>query len=173
MMHTMTRLLLAIAVVLLIIPLDAQSPGPTTGTWESAPWGKLPAGPEWEAASQVSTTPEGQIVVLRRANPFFVVMTPAGDVVRTWGENLFRVAHGLRIDRKGFLWVTDNADNFVQKFSPDGKLLLTLGTRGVAGGTARCSSASPVLADGRTGSRSTSKATSTSPIRRADPSRRL
>lgn len=72
--------------------------------------------------------------MLRRANPFFVLMTPAGDVVRTWGENLFKVAHGLRIDRKGFLWVTDNTDNFVQKYSPDGKLLLTLGQRGVAGG---------------------------------------
>jgi DNA-binding beta-propeller fold protein YncE len=130
----MTRTLLTLALVFLIVPLDAQSPGSATGTWESTAWGKLPAGLEWEAASQVSTTPEGQIVVLRRANPFFVVMTPAGDVVRTWGENLFRVAHGLRIDRKGFLWVTDNADNFVQKYSPDGKLLLTLGTRGAAGG---------------------------------------
>jgi hypothetical protein len=123
----MKRLLLVFA-ILLAPPLDAQS------TWESAAWGKLPAGLEWEAASQVSTTPDGQIVVLRRANPFFVVLTPAGDVVRTWGENLFRVAHGLRIDRKGFLWVTDNADNFVQKYSPEGKLLLTLGQRGAAGG---------------------------------------
>jgi peptidylamidoglycolate lyase len=125
----MTRLLPALALATLMIPLHAQSPA-----WESAPWGKLPAGLEWEAASQVSTTPEGQIVVLRRANPFFVVLTPAGDVVRTWGENLFKGAHGLRIDRKGFLWVTDNADNLVQKYSPDGKLLLTLGQRGVAGG---------------------------------------
>jgi DNA-binding beta-propeller fold protein YncE len=130
----MTRLLPVLALTLLIVPIGAQSPGSGGTTWESAPWGKLPAGLEWEAASQVSTTPEGQIVVLRRANPFFVVLTPAGDVVRTWGENLFRVAHGLRIDRKGFLWVTDNADNFVQKYSPDGKLLLTLGTRGTAGG---------------------------------------
>jgi peptidylamidoglycolate lyase len=62
------------------------------------------------------------------------VLTPAGDVVRTWGENLFRLAHGLRIDRNGFLWVTDNTDNLVQQYSPDGKLLLTLGQRGVAGG---------------------------------------
>jgi DNA-binding beta-propeller fold protein YncE len=61
-------------------------------------------------------------------------LTPAGDVVRTWGENLFKVAHGLRIDRNGFLWVTDNSDNFVQKYSPDGRLLLTLGQRGAAGG---------------------------------------
>ncbi|HEY9466861.1 MAG TPA: hypothetical protein VIR54_27385, partial [Vicinamibacterales bacterium] len=76
----MTRLLLVLAFAFLITPLDAQSPSPGTSTWESTPWGKLPAGLEWEAASQVSTTPEGQIVVLRRANPFFVVMTPAGDV---------------------------------------------------------------------------------------------
>lgn len=127
-----TRLLPLLAVLTLMVPLQAQSPA--SGAWESAPWGKLPAGLAWEAASQVSTTPEGQIVVLRRANPFFVVLTPAGDVVRTWGENLFRVAHGLRIDRKGFLWVTDNADNFVEKYSPDGTLLLTLGQRGMAGG---------------------------------------
>lgn len=129
----MKRLLLVIATAVLAPSLSAQTPGPATGTWESAAWGKLPAGLEWEAASQVSTNPEGQIVVLRRANPFFVVLTPAGDVVRTWGENLFRVAHGLRIDRKGFLWVTDNSDNFVQKYA-DGKLLLTLGQRGTAGG---------------------------------------
>jgi DNA-binding beta-propeller fold protein YncE len=130
----MTRLLSVLALATLMIPLHAQSPGSPASTWESAPWGKLPDGLAWEAASQVSTTPEGQIVVLRRANPFFVVLTPAGDVIRTWGENLFKVAHGLRIDRKGFLWVTDNAENVVQKYSPDGKPLLTLGQRGVAGG---------------------------------------
>lgn len=130
----MPRLLSVIAVAALTTSLFAQSPGPASSNWESMPWGQLPGGLQWEAASQVSTTPDGQIVVLRRANPFFVVLTPAGEVVRSWGENLFRVAHGLRIDRKGFLWVTDNADNFVQKYSPDGKLLLTLGQKGVAGG---------------------------------------
>jgi DNA-binding beta-propeller fold protein YncE len=130
----MKRFLLVIAVALLTTSLDAQSQESSSGNWEAVSWGRLPAGMEWEAASQISTTPEGQIVVLRRASPFFVVLTPEGEVVRTWGENLFRVAHGLRIDRKGFLWVTDNADNFVQKYTPDGQLQLTLGQRGVAGG---------------------------------------
>jgi DNA-binding beta-propeller fold protein YncE len=112
----------------------AQSPA-GGGAWEVLPsWGQLPNGLQWEAASQVSTTPDGQIVVLRRASPFFVLLTPDGQVVRTWGENLFRLAHGLRIDAKGFLWVTDNTDNLVQKFAPDGTLLLTLGKKGVAGG---------------------------------------
>jgi DNA-binding beta-propeller fold protein YncE len=130
----MKRLLSAIGVAVLITSLDAQSPRLSTSNWEAVSWGRLPTGLEWEAASQISTSPDGHIVVLRRAAPFFVVLTPEGDVVRTWGENLFRVAHGLRIDRRGFLWVTDNADNFVQKYSADGKLQLTLGQRGVAGG---------------------------------------
>jgi streptogramin lyase len=120
---------------LLVGTLGAQSPAGGAVTWEVLPaWGHLPSGMQWEAASQVSTTPDGQIVVLRRASPFFVVLRPDGEVVRSWGENLFRLAHGLRIDRQGFLWVTDNTDNVVQKFSPEGALLLTLGKKGVAGG---------------------------------------
>jgi peptidylamidoglycolate lyase len=130
----MKRLLLVVALALLSISIHAQTPGASSGAWESTAWGQLPAGLQWEAASQISTTPDNQIVVLRRANPFFVVLTPTGEVVKTWGENLFRVAHGLRIDSKGFLWVTDNADNVVQKYSADGKLLLTLGQKGAAGG---------------------------------------
>jgi DNA-binding beta-propeller fold protein YncE len=131
----MKPFLLAVAAIgTLAGALSAQSPAGRSA-WEVLPaWGRLPERLQWEAASQISTTPDGQLVVLRRANPFFVVLTPEGEVVRTWGENLFRVAHGLRIDRQGFLWVTDNADNVVQKYSPDGTLLLTLGQRGVAGG---------------------------------------
>lgn len=131
----MTRLLFPVLVVgaLAVTPV-AQSRGASPGTWDVLPsWGQLPAGLEWESASQISTTPEGQIVVLRRSSPAFVLLTPAGEVVRTWGQDLFRVAHGLRIDKDGFLWVTDNADNIVQKFSPDGTVLLTLGQKGVAG----------------------------------------
>lgn len=131
----MTRLLLPVLLLgaLGVAPL-AQSRGGGTPTWEVlSSWGQLPAGLEWESASQISTTPEGQIVVLRRSSPAFVLLTPAGEVVKTWGQDLFRVAHGLRIDRDGFLWVTDNADNIVQKFSPDGTVLLTLGQKGIAG----------------------------------------
>ena len=103
-------------------------------TWQVLEaWGRLPAGLEWGAASQISTTPDGQIVVLRRSNPAFLLLDPDGELVNSWGEDLFRLAHGLRIDRDGFIWVTDNTDNFVQKFSPDGQILMTLGRRGVAG----------------------------------------
>ena len=49
------------------------------------------------------------------------------------GDIPYKLAHGIRIDREGFIWVTDNSDNFVQKFSSDGKLLMTIGRKGAAG----------------------------------------
>jgi hypothetical protein len=54
---------------------------------------------------------------------------------------MFLWPHGFRIDRDGNLWVTDGrgADGKGQqvfKLSRDGKVLLTLGTKGVAGETA-------------------------------------
>jgi sugar lactone lactonase YvrE len=39
----------------------------------------------------------------------------------------------VTIDAQGFLWVTDSAAHVVHKFSPDGRRLMTLGKKGVAG----------------------------------------
>jgi peptidylamidoglycolate lyase len=41
--------------------------------------------------------------------------------------------HGLTIDGHDNVWLTDVALQQVYKVSPEGKLLLTLGERGVAG----------------------------------------
>jgi DNA-binding beta-propeller fold protein YncE len=131
MKHVSAALLLLSALAAGVL---AQSGTTTGGAWQVLEsWGQLPAGTTWGGASQVSTTPDGQIVVLRRANPAFFVLNPDGTFVKSWGENLYRLAHGIRIDKDGFIWTTDNSDNFVQKFSPDGKILMTLGKRGTAG----------------------------------------
>jgi len=104
------------------------------GNWQVLEsWGQLPAGLAWGGASQVSTTPEGQIVVFRRAVPSFFVLNPDGTFVKSWGETPYRLAHGIRIDKDGFIWASDNSDNLIQKFSPDGKLVMTLGKKGMAG----------------------------------------
>jgi sugar lactone lactonase YvrE len=96
-------------------------------------WGQLPTGAAWGSPSQVATTAQGQIVVFRRMTPSFFVFNPDGTFVKSWGDTPYKLAHGIRIDRDGFIWVTDNSDNFVQKFSPDGMLLMTLGRKGVTG----------------------------------------
>jgi DNA-binding beta-propeller fold protein YncE len=43
------------------------------------------------------------------------------------------VAHGLRADPLGNIWTTDNGLHILRQFSPEGKLLRTLGEEGVPG----------------------------------------
>jgi DNA-binding beta-propeller fold protein YncE len=46
---------------------------------------------------------------------------------------MFVSPHKLTIDKDGFLWMADNGAHQVFKLSQDGKILLTLGKKGVAG----------------------------------------
>jgi DNA-binding beta-propeller fold protein YncE len=55
-----------------------------------------------------------------------------GKFLRSW-NGTFKTPHGLRIDRDDHLWIADMANHLVQKFSPEGKLLLALGQKGKAG----------------------------------------
>src|SRR5262249_7297773 len=122
---------IAIAAVVAALAAFAQSNPPSSGKWEVlSSWGQLPAGVNWGGASQISTTPSGQIVIFRRTTPAFFLLNPDGSFVKSWDETKYRLAHGIRIDREGFMWITDNTDNLVQKLSPDGKVLMTLGRPG-------------------------------------------
>lgn len=79
---------------------------------------------------------------------------PSGRLVRSFGGGLIASPHGMHVDRDGNVWVTDWQDNFpargrgaaadaplpppperpvghqIFKFSPEGKLLMTLGKPG-------------------------------------------
>ena len=46
---------------------------------------------------------------------------------------MFVSPHKLAVDRDGYLWLADNGGHQVFKLSQDGKVLLTLGKKGVAG----------------------------------------
>ena len=56
-----------------------------------------------------------------------------GKVLAEWGENRFAMPHGLSVDRNDNVWLTDVALHQVFQFSHDGKPLLTVGERGIAG----------------------------------------
>lgn len=56
-----------------------------------------------------------------------------GALVTSWGDNLFWMPHGLRVDADDNLWFTDVGTHQVTKFSHDGKLLLTMGEKGKPG----------------------------------------
>ena len=101
-----------------------------------ANWARLPAGTTWNGnTSWITADGKGQVVVLVRTAPYFRVLTRDGAFVKAFGdEGLFQSAHSVTIDAQGGLWVTDSAAHVVHKFSPDGRLLMTLGKKGVAEG---------------------------------------
>lgn len=61
-----------------------------------------------------------------------------GKILHNWGGGMFVFPHGISVDNDGNVWIADGQGkdgkgHQVFKFSPDGKILMTLGTAGVAG----------------------------------------
>src|SRR4029450_2014688 len=117
------------------VPLVAQSGGNYT---VDANWARLPAGTARNGnTAWITADGKGQIVVLVRTAPYFRVLTRDGAPVKSFGDDgLFQSAHSVTIDSQGNLWATDSAAHVVHKFSADGRLLTTLGKKGVAGDNA-------------------------------------
>jgi len=89
------------------------------------------------AVSAVATDSKGDLYVFHRAEPPILVFRPDGTFVRSFGDKMFVSTHGLRIDADDNVWCTDMAAHFVVKFGRDGKVLLTLGEKGVPGNDAQ------------------------------------
>lgn len=133
----------ALAVLLLIVPVVAQRPSdPALLVPQEAPALDyvpvpnaitLPQGVTMGAAAAVAFDANGHLWVLSRGPVAFFEFDQNGAYVRSFGEGLFTRAHGLRIDREGNLWAGDVGAHTVRKFSRDGQLLLTIGTKGEAG----------------------------------------
>jgi DNA-binding beta-propeller fold protein YncE len=123
-------------------------------------WAKMPEGRTWGSTSGVDIDPDGTSVwVAERCGAFapptqykpgepfacdesnldpILKFDASGRLVKSFGAGMFILPHGLHVDRAGNIWVTDNLGRSgkgqqVIKFSPDGKVLMTLGKAGVAG----------------------------------------
>jgi DNA-binding beta-propeller fold protein YncE len=122
-------------------------------------FGTLPDGRKWGSVSAVAVDIDGKhiwagdrcganVCAGSDVNPI-VKLDPTGKVVAQFGAGLIMWPHGIDVDKQGNVWVVDarsatpaeiakfpNAagkGHTVLKFSPQGKLLLTLGTPGTAG----------------------------------------
>lgn len=81
---------------------------------------------EWEYFSSMPDKPI-------QSKTIFIINKESGKLINSWGDNLFIMPHGLKVDNKNNIWVTDIGLHQVFKFSYDGKLLLKLGEARVAG----------------------------------------
>jgi peptidylamidoglycolate lyase len=66
-------------------------------------------------------------------NTILSINNKTGEILKSWGADLFIMPHGLEVDKENNIWVTDVALHQVFKFSADGTLLLTLGEANVSG----------------------------------------
>jgi DNA-binding beta-propeller fold protein YncE len=110
-------------------------------------WGTLPEGRSWGSTCGVAIAPDGNIWVVDRcgANTCagsnlapILKFDRSGKLLKSFGQGLFVFPHGIFVDRKGNVWVTDaqgkdGKGHQVIKFSPEGKVVLTLGKAGIAG----------------------------------------
>jgi len=122
-------------------------------------WGDLPAGREWGSTAGIDIDPiDGHIWAYERCgassfgggvpvnchtnpvDPVFKFDRHTGEVLANFGGGLMVTPHGIHVDQEGNVWVTDFAINQertkghqVHKFSPEGELLMSLGTAGRPG----------------------------------------
>ena len=132
-------------------------PNPTATV--TANWGDLPEGREWGSTAGVDIDPiDGQLWAYERCgagsfgagvpincdsnpvDPIFKFDRDTGEVLANFGGGIMVTPHGIHVDADGNVWVTDFAGNAegtkghqVHKFSPDGELLMSLGTAGQPG----------------------------------------
>jgi len=135
-------------------------PVPTGPPTNSAPnpyrtisgWFKVPEGRTFGSAGGVAVDKRGHIWVAERCgtkgfiagacadsklDPIFE-FDQNGKMLHNFGGGLMIMPHGIAVDADGNVWVTDiqgkgGKGHQVFKFSPEGKILMKLGTAGVAG----------------------------------------
>ncbi len=98
-------------------------------------WAQLPPGWSFVEAVGVATDSSGTVFVFNRGEHPLIVFDRDGRFVRSWGEGLFVRPHGIHIGPDDSIFCVDDFDHTVRKFTPEGRLLLTLGTHGKSSDT--------------------------------------
>ncbi|HWE49785.1 MAG TPA: peptidyl-alpha-hydroxyglycine alpha-amidating lyase family protein [Bryobacteraceae bacterium] len=141
---------IAIAPVVVVLFCFGQSGGQAPNSQPNPyqavkDWAQL--GRPWGSTSAVDVDRQGHIWVAERCganscagsalNPV-LEFDSSGKLLRSFGAGLFLQPHGIAVSPDGNIWVTDaqgaaGKGHQVFEFSPEGKVLMTLGKAGVAG----------------------------------------
>ncbi len=133
--------------------IDRSLPNPTGEAILN--WAPLPDNRVWGSTAGIDIGPDGHVWAYDRCgglalaggceenperDPIFKFNKDTGEVMASFGAGLFVLPHGIHVDDDGNVWVTDSQGNEggtkghqVIKFSPDGEVLLRLGTAGQPG----------------------------------------
>ena len=91
-------------------------------------WAKYPEGWSILDVGGVTVDRQDRVYVFNRSAHPLMIFDREGNMQSSWGEGIFKRAHGSCTDPEGNIYCTDDENHTVRKFTPDGKLLMTLGT---------------------------------------------
>jgi DNA-binding beta-propeller fold protein YncE len=93
-------------------------------------WGKLPDGWTYREVAAVGVDKQDRVYVFTRGEHPVIVFDREGNFLRSWGDGLFKRAHGVTMAPDETIFLTDDGDHTVRKCALDGKVLMTLGIPG-------------------------------------------
>ena len=84
-------------------------------------WAKVPPGMEWREVGAIAVDDKDQVYVFNRGPHPMMVFDRAGNFLRSWGEGLFKRAHGAHYAPDGTLYLTDDGDHTVRQCTIEGQ----------------------------------------------------
>jgi len=94
---------------------------------EDLEWAKLPEGWNLHEVPDVMADAQDRIILLTRGEHPVIVFDREGNCLGSFGEGLFGRPHGATLGPDGMIWIADDGDHTVRRFTPEGQLLLTIG----------------------------------------------
>lgn len=97
-------------------------------------WPALPDGYALGQATGVDVDSQNRVWVFHRAaRPVLCIDGDTGEIISSFGDDLFDNEHGLAVDADDNVWVTDANTHVVEQYSPAGELMKSLGVKGDPG----------------------------------------
>ena len=90
-------------------------------------WAKLPEGFLLDDCAGAVVDSKGLIYVFTRGEHPVVVFDRDGNYQTSWGYGVFGGTHGIAIAPDDSIYCTDTQHHVIRKFTPEGKLLQTIG----------------------------------------------
>jgi hypothetical protein len=91
-------------------------------------WPSMPEGYRWTEVAAVACDARDRVFVFNRGDRPVMIFDRDGTFVESWGDCVFVRPHGICVGSDGSVYCTDDLGHRVHKFTPDGRLLFTLGS---------------------------------------------
>lgn len=114
--------------------MTTTTPPPTWPLEALDQWEQLPEGMTLHETPGVAVAADDTVYLLTRntENPV-IVLTPEGEFIRTFGAGTFTGrTHAILAAHDGHIYCADDGAHTITKWTPEGELLLTIGTPGEA-----------------------------------------